>query len=205
MSIKDKFFDGTNFEILFYVISQDLKRRFNYEINETEGKQELFNIMNQIYIKYSNKDIINLNKITLNYIAPILKNKYLDNQQSVSNIKNTNVDNNIYNSLSRDMKTVKKMPNFIDMRPERINNTDNNTDEKYDEISQRYTEKKPESINFTMNLESESNNMVTDIQELKKNRDNDMQNDENIIKNKILNTVDDSFTNISDLINNNSD
>lgn len=205
MSIKDRFFDGTNFEILFYVISQDLKRRFNYEIDETEGKQELFNIMNQIYIKYSNKDIINLNKITLNYIAPILKNKYLDNQQSVSNIKNTNVDNNIYNSLSRDMKTVKKMPNFIDMRPERINNTDNNTDKKYDEISQRYTEKKPESINFTMNLESESNNMVTDIQELKKNRDNDMQNDENIIKNKILNTVDDSFTNINDLINNNSD
>ena len=199
MSIKDRFFDGTNFEILFYVISQDLKRRFNYEIDETEGKQELFNVMNQIYIKYPNKDIISLNKITLNCIAPILKQKYVDTQQITSR------DKNINNSLPRDMLIGKKMPNFVNMRPESINKNDNvNIDERYSELTQRYTEKKPEPINFSMNLEQEDNNMLTDIQELQQNRNNEIQNNENTIKNKILNnTIDDGCTNIHDIINNN--
>lgn len=197
MSIKDKFFDATNFEILFYVVTQDLKHRFNYEIEETMGKQELFNIMNKIYIKYPNKNIIELNKLTLNYIAPLLKNKYEET-------KKTNKERN--NPLNRDMIYNKRTPTFVDMRPESIEKgTIENLDMKYTEISQRYQEHKPEPINFNSPLTDNNNtDMMTDIQKLQQMRDTSYQEGEQNIKDKILNVENnlEGSTNINELINN---
>ena len=57
------------------IIKKDLNQRFNYQIDD-KNKNDLFNIMNQIYTKNTSLDLRSLNMLTLKTAAPILK-KYV--------------------------------------------------------------------------------------------------------------------------------
>merc|ERR1711934_1273399 len=111
---KSVFFDNTNFYLLYNILKNDLNQKFNYNLDDSYGKVKLFEIMNKIYTTNSNSNLKNLNLLSLRSAAPILKNLCID-KNNKNNKNNKKGDNS---SLSRDMLLQKKVPEFINMRPE---------------------------------------------------------------------------------------
>ena len=102
---KSIFFESSNFYLLYNIIKKDLNQKFNYQIDD-KSKNDLFNIMNQVYIKNNHLDLKSLNMLTLKTGAPILKN-ICENKNNLPN--NENKNNLIQNSsLNRDMLLKKK-------------------------------------------------------------------------------------------------
>ena len=85
---KSIFFETSNFYLLYNIIKKDLNKKFNYQIDE-KSKNDLFNIMNQIYTKNNHLDLKSLNMLTLKTAAPILK-KIFENKNNLPNNSSLN-------------------------------------------------------------------------------------------------------------------
>jgi hypothetical protein len=173
---KSIFFDNSNFYLLYNILKKDLKNKFSYNLdNESQGKIKLFEIMNQIYNNNINKDLKNLNFLSLRTSAPILKSMCEKNLQD-------KIEKN--SSLNRDMLLQKKVPEFIDMRPEFLEKTSKNVDDAYQNVNDRYKTSKPKPIDFSLPV---NNNDKINLDDYQKQRQSDIGGE----------------TNISDIIDNN--
>ena len=169
---KSIFFESSNFYLLYNIIKKDLNQKFNYQIDD-KSKNDLFNIMNQVYIKNNHLDLKSLNMLTLKTGAPILKN-ICENKNNLPN--NENKNNLIQNSsLNRDMLLKKKIPDFVDMRPEHLNEKTKDVNSAYNHMSERYVQKKPKSIDFSLPINS-GNNRNKNFENIEEERENEIGN-----------------------------
>lgn len=149
------FFSNKNYYLLFNILRKDIKKKFNFSIQDGDNiyKRELFKNMNLVFTKNSTKKIIDINKEVLkktgySYLSLIRKN----NSQKNAIIKNTIVNNSSSISYDREMDMKKKIPPFVNLRPDSVVNLK----EKLD-VNKQYsvlTEKREENKNInTNNLE----------------------------------------------------
>ena len=150
------FFDNSNFNLLYNILKTDLKKKFSYNLdNESQSKIKLFEIMNNVYTNNNDKDLKNLNFLSLRTSAPILKQMCEKNIQS-------QLENN--SSLNRDMLLNKKVPEFIDMRPEYLEKSSQNLDDAYQNINDRYKTSKPKPIDFSLPVNNNDKLNLDDYQ-----------------------------------------
>lgn len=185
---KTLFFDNSNFNLLYNILKKDLNSKFNYLLEDSEGKSKLFDVMNQTYLKNEEKNLKELNLLCLRNVAPILKNM-------CEKKNNINIDDDNRNSsLQRDMIMNKKVPDFVDLRPEYLDKSTKNINEEYNNINDRYNIKKPQSIDFSLPTDNSENIKELDTfqnereKDLYHNEDNDMSTDINSLK-KINNSL----------------
>ena len=171
---KSTFFNTHNFNILHNIISKDLEKKFNLSVKEN-SKQKLFEIMNKIFLQNNHLELKELNILTLKHGAPILKKMCQDNQEQNQT------------SLDRDMVHKKKIPEFINMRPENLNHKTEDIDNAYSNLNERYTTKKPQDIDFSISIQNQ-NDIKKDFENIEDERNNDFI----------------GSTNIQDLINGNT-
>ena len=160
-SNKSVFFENSNFYLLYNILKNDLSKKFKYNLDDSQGKVKLFEIMNNIYTQNSDYDLKKLNMMSLRSAAPVLKNLCAD-----TNTKKT--DNSF---LERDMILQKKVPEFINMRPEYLVKTSKDLDTAYQDVNDRYTTKKPKPIDFSLPFD---NNQSIDIENYKIERENNV-------------------------------
>lgn len=115
------FFSNKNYYMVFNILRKDIKKKFNYTINDDDNifKRELFKIMNIIFTEKSDKlSLIDINKSVLKKTAA----KYL---KIIKNSKKKK--NNVLSSLSykREMDINKKDISYINTRPESASNIEN--------------------------------------------------------------------------------
>jgi hypothetical protein len=185
-----KFFETNNFNLLYNILNNDLQQKFNHTIDEN-GKIKLFQIMNTISTNNASDNLKNLNLKTLKISAPILKG-LCDKQPNIiktqENIK-----------ISRDMEFKQNIPDFQDMRPKYLNSKNEDIDTAFNNVNNRYIEKKPNPINFRLNNDNNMNdvgvkaqfniintnrndNKITNIQELNGHEIKNNQNQETNIQ-----------------------
>lgn len=167
------FFDNSNFNLLYNILKKDLNSKFNYYLEDKQGKSKLFNVMNQIYIKNGEKNLKELNLLCLRSVAPILKNM-CENQNNQNNIIN---DNNRNSSLQRDMIMNKKVPEFVDLRPEYLDKSNKNINEEYNNMNERYNIKKPQTIDFSLPVDNSEN--IQELDTFQNDREKDLYNENN--------------------------
>jgi len=163
---KSNFFNTSNFNILHNIISKDLENKFNLTVKEN-SKQKLFEIMNKIFLQNNHLELKELNILTLKHGAPILKKMCQDNHEQ----KQT--------SLDRDMVHKKKTPEFINMRPEKLNHKTEDIDDAYSNLNERYTIQKPQDIDFSISIQNQ-NDIKKDFQNIEDERNNDFIGSTNI-------------------------
>ena len=106
---KSQFFETSNFYLLHNIINNDLNKKFSYQLDGS-SRNKLFEIMNNIYNRNNNLNLKDLNILTIRTAAPLFK-QICENNSGIQNLETNN-------SLNRDMLIQKKMPDFVDMRPE---------------------------------------------------------------------------------------
>lgn len=115
------FFSNKNYYMVFNILRKDIKKKFNYTINDDDNifKRELFKIMNIIFTEKSEKlSLIDINKSVLKKTAA----KYL---KIIKNSKKKK--NDVPSSLSyhREIDINKKEISYINTRPESASNIEN--------------------------------------------------------------------------------
>jgi len=169
MSNKNLFFKEDNFNLLFSILKTDIYKKFNIILNDNDNKNKklLFETMNNIYISNQNTDLQNLNKYTLKTIAPKIKKIY-DHQ----NNKKYKTNKNINLNLNRESVLNKKMPKFVDLRPEfhEKKNISQNIEDEFKKLNDsRYTIKKPKEIDFSL-PNTDKNNVLNEYENMNQKR-----------------------------------
>ena len=73
---KDLFFSTDNFNMLYEMLSLDIKKKFNSDIeNNNVCRQILFSNMDSTFSKSRNKNLKELNIITIQHTGPLLYQK----------------------------------------------------------------------------------------------------------------------------------
>ena len=84
------------------------------------------------------------------------------------------------------MLLKKKIPDFVDMRPEHLNEKTKDVNSAYNHMSERYVQKKPDPIDFSLPVNS-GNNRNKNFENIEKQRLFEIQKESIKIFNKINN------------------
>merc|ERR1711871_68449 len=163
---KSQFFETSNFYLIHNIISKDLYNKFNYKL-DGNSKNKLFDIMNNIYNRNNNLNLKDLNILTIRTAAPLFK-QICENNSGIKNLENNN-------SLNRDMLIQKKMPDFVDMRPEYRNENSEDINNAYNSVNERYAVKKPAPIDFSL-PNNNANDVNTNFKNIESRRENEIGN-----------------------------
>ena len=164
---KSLFLKHNNCNLLHSILKKDLNEKFNYQLDDVKGKTKLLEVMNQVYSSNTHQDLKNLNLLSLKTAAPILKDlcekninqpSFNDFSRKVDINQNSQNKMDVNSSLNRNMVLQKKIPEFINMRPEYLGKTSTNVDDAYQNVNDRYTINKPPPIDFS--LSDNSNNKI---------------------------------------------
>ncbi len=181
---KDIFFSTDNFNLLYEMLSLDIKKKFNSDIESNSScRQILFSNMDSTFNKNRNKNLKELNIITIKQTGPLLYQKIHDNPKNIQ--VSPRKDNLSGHSASkeipiRDISLGKQLPEYTNMRPEfhqkEISITD--TYEKMNQERNENYQKKQPDINFSLPLSTQNE---TDPNEMFQRMTNNRQQEKSII------------------------
>ena len=118
---KNLFYSTDNFNMLYEILGLDIKKKFNFNIeNNNECRQILFSNMETAFTKNKNKDLKQINIITIKNTGPLLYQKIQNRNQRVAPPKNNApIPSGKSKELPiRDISLGKKVPEYTNMRPE---------------------------------------------------------------------------------------
>ena len=182
---KDLFFSTDNFNLLYEMLSLDIKKKFNSDIeNNSVCRQILFSNMDSTFSKNRNKNLKQLNIITIQQTGPLLYKKIHDNPKNIQ--VSTKRDNRNGHSSSkeipiRDISLGKQLPEYTNMRPEFYQKETSITD-TYEKMNQERNEnyqKKQPDINFNLPLSTQNE---SDPSEMFQRMTNNRQQENKIIE-----------------------
>lgn len=158
---KNLFYSTDNFNMLYEILGSDIKKKFNFNIeNNNECRQILFSNMETAFTKNKNKDLKQINIITIKNTGPLLYQK-IQNRNQISEDSKSQVREVSRTSKEipiRDISLGKKVPEYTNMRPEFYQKDQSITD-SYEKLNQERNESqqtRQEKINFSLPLSTQN-------------------------------------------------
>lgn len=162
---RDVFFSNNNFELIYELLSNDIAKKFQYNIVEdSQCKNVLFNQMTQCYEKKKNDKLRDINIYTIQTTAPLLyneiKSKLIEKNQTqprekiveprLNQIEGRDVELPI-----RDISLNKKLPEYANIRPH-FDQRRTDLNNQYEQLSNERTShlEKKKQIDFSLSQET---------------------------------------------------
>ena len=165
---KDLFYSTDNFNMLYEILGIDIKKKFNFDIeNNNECRQILFSNMETAFTKNKNKDLKQINIITIKNTGPLLYQKIQNRSQSSLSSKSKVRE---YSGTSkeipiRDISLGKKVPEYTNMRPEFYQKDQSITD-SYEKLNLERSgsqNTRQEEINFSLPMSTQNDTNPNEI------------------------------------------
>lgn len=158
---KELFYSTDNFNMLYEIIGLDIKKKFNFDIdNNNECRQILFSNMEKAFTKNKNKDLKQINIMTIQNTGPLIYQRFQSRNQRVAGPKNqAPIPNGKSKELPiRDISLGKKVPEYTNMRSEFYQKEQSITD-SYEKLNQERNESRNtrhDEINFSLPLSTQN-------------------------------------------------
>ena len=155
---KDLFYSTDNFNMLYEILSLDIQKKFSFDIsNSNECRQILFSNMESTFLGNKNKNLKDINIITIKNTGPLLYKQLSRTKNSEPKIQLASHQSSKEIPI-RDISLGKKLPEYTNMRPEFYQKEQSITD-NYEKLNQERNEsqlqRQPE-INFSLPISTQN-------------------------------------------------
>ena len=174
---RDTFFSNRNYYLIFNLLRNDMKAKFQYDIQHNEFcKGELFAQMNQIFDNNETKTLRELNKLTIKKVGPSFFQRFQQERETPSQRERPPRPPHALRDVDISQRSL---PQFVDMRPEELSTKEDGEKitQAYQQLSQERdltTTSKPSPPQFELAQEDDTD-IIQRYKSIAKDRENFLQ------------------------------